>query len=243
MGSYTRTYSLTDGTTAYGSQVAFELDALGSSVNNITNSQISSGAAITDSKLAQITTASKVSGAALTSLSSIPAGAGIIPSANISITPVFENKLLHIRDERATNTAGENSVGAAYTKRTLQTTKTNEISGASLASSVITLPSGTYYIEAYCYAYGGNNGHIRLRNTSDSTTALVGLNTNPRQSGSDTLTTAITSLRGRFTIAAQKNFEIQHYVETTSASNGFGLPVNDGAEVEVYADVQIWKVL
>lgn len=60
MGAYTRTYSLTDGTIAYGSQVAFELDALGSSVNNITNAQISSGAAIADSKLAQITTASKV---------------------------------------------------------------------------------------------------------------------------------------------------------------------------------------
>ncbi len=38
---------------------------------------------IADSKLNQITTASKVSGAALTSLASIPAGAGVIPSANL----------------------------------------------------------------------------------------------------------------------------------------------------------------
>jgi hypothetical protein len=82
MGSYTRTYSFTDGTTAYGSQVAFELDALGSSVNNITNSQISSGAAIADSKLAQITTGSKVHGSALTGLASIDSGAGVIPAAN-----------------------------------------------------------------------------------------------------------------------------------------------------------------
>lgn len=82
MGSYTRTYSLTDGTTAYGSQVAFELDALGSSVNNIVNSQISSGAAIADSKFAQITTPSKVSGAAITLLTSVPSGAGILPVAN-----------------------------------------------------------------------------------------------------------------------------------------------------------------
>lgn len=83
MGAYSRTYSLTDGTTAYGSQVAFELDALGSSVNNIVDAQISSGASISDSKLAQITTASKVSGAALTSLASIPSGAGVIPAANV----------------------------------------------------------------------------------------------------------------------------------------------------------------
>lgn len=66
MGTYTRSYSLTDGTTAYGSQVAAELDSLGNSVNNIVNAQISSGAAISDTKLAQITTASKVSSVAIT---------------------------------------------------------------------------------------------------------------------------------------------------------------------------------
>ncbi len=49
----------------------------------ITNDKISATANIADTKLAQITTASKVSGAALTSLASIPAGAGSIPVANI----------------------------------------------------------------------------------------------------------------------------------------------------------------
>jgi hypothetical protein len=39
--------------------------------------------AVPDSALAQISTAGKVSGAALTSLSSIPSGAGIIPAANL----------------------------------------------------------------------------------------------------------------------------------------------------------------
>lgn len=68
--------------------MAFELDALGSSVNNIVNSQISSGAAISDSKLAQISSASKVSGLALTALASIPSGAGIIPAANLPAVAV-----------------------------------------------------------------------------------------------------------------------------------------------------------
>ena len=49
----------------------------------IVNSDINASAAIVDTKLAQITTASKVSGAALTSLASIPAGAGVIPLANL----------------------------------------------------------------------------------------------------------------------------------------------------------------
>ena len=41
-------------------------------------------ASVADSKLAQITTASKVSGAALTSLGSVPAGAGDLPLANLT---------------------------------------------------------------------------------------------------------------------------------------------------------------
>jgi len=49
----------------------------------VTNAKVNNSAAIVDTKLAQITTASKVSGAALTSLSSVPAGAGVIPAANI----------------------------------------------------------------------------------------------------------------------------------------------------------------
>ena len=83
MGSYSRTYNFTDGTTAYGSQLAFELDALGTSANNIVNAQIAPAAEIADTKLAQITTASKVSGSALTDLASVPSGAGVLPIANI----------------------------------------------------------------------------------------------------------------------------------------------------------------
>jgi hypothetical protein len=49
----------------------------------VENAHIAAGAAIADTKLAQITTANKVSGAALTSLGSIPAGAGVIPAANV----------------------------------------------------------------------------------------------------------------------------------------------------------------
>lgn len=51
--------------------------------NEIVNADINASAAIVDTKLAQITTASKVSGTALTLLANIPAGAGVIPNANL----------------------------------------------------------------------------------------------------------------------------------------------------------------
>lgn len=53
----------------------------------VVNADVSATAAIVDTKLAQITTASKVSGAAITSLASLPAGAGVIPSANSPLKP------------------------------------------------------------------------------------------------------------------------------------------------------------
>jgi len=53
-------------------------------ITDIVNADIKSDAAIVDTKLAQIATASKVSGAALTGLASIPAGAGAIPAANLT---------------------------------------------------------------------------------------------------------------------------------------------------------------
>ena len=51
---------------------------------SILNADVSASAAIVDTKLATISTAGKVSGAALTSLSSTPSGAGVLPIANIA---------------------------------------------------------------------------------------------------------------------------------------------------------------
>jgi hypothetical protein len=84
MGLVTKPFIFTDGQVAEAPQVNSDLDTLYNVVNgNLSNTNISASAAIVDSKLAQITTGGKVSGAALTSLSSIPAGAGVIPAANI----------------------------------------------------------------------------------------------------------------------------------------------------------------
>ena len=49
----------------------------------IADTHLSATAAIADGKLAQITTASKVHGSAITGLASLPAGAGVIPAANL----------------------------------------------------------------------------------------------------------------------------------------------------------------
>ena len=60
----------------------------------------------------------------------------------------YETALLHVRDEKATNTgAGASSAGTTHT-RDLNTVVTNEISGASLGSNQITLYNLIFTIQA-----------------------------------------------------------------------------------------------
>lgn len=84
---------------------------------NITNANISASAAIADTKLAQITTSAKVSGAALTSLSSTPSGAGVMPIANLASGTPDGTKF--IRDDGALAvalTSVTGIIGAAVSK-------------------------------------------------------------------------------------------------------------------------------
>lgn len=77
-------------------------------VTSISNADIASDAAIADTKLAQITTAGKVSGTALVTLGSIPSGGGTIPAVNL---PEYSTLT---QQSSAPSTA--ESVGALYTK-------------------------------------------------------------------------------------------------------------------------------
>jgi len=150
----------------------------------------------------------------------------------------FESALLHVRDEKASGTSGGTYTSGSFLTRDLNTVLTNEISGASLSSNQIILPSGTYYINARIPAYKVDRHKTKLRNITDSTDTLIGSNMHIY---SLDYTSTDGFIIGRFTISAQKTFEIQNRCQTTSVTDGYG--VNMGYSVtEVYTDVQIWKI-
>ena len=75
----------------------------------VANADVDAAAAIVDTKLAQIATASKVSGAALTLLPSVPAGAGQLPLANLpfgTANQLYKTNALATAIEQATLTTG-----------------------------------------------------------------------------------------------------------------------------------------
>ena len=152
---------------------------------------------------------------------------------------IFESALLHVRDEKSANTAGGAFTSGDWRTRTLNTVMTNEISGASLSSNQVTLPSGTYYVHAGARGYTVNVNKLKWYNTSDSSDVLIG---DQARSDSSANANAFVSVMGRFTISAQKTFELQHRCETTRGdANGYGPAANFGV-VEVFANVQLWKV-
>ena len=52
----------------------------------------------------------------------------------------------HAQDQKSSNTDGGTLTGGSFITRVFNTVVTNSISGASLSSNQITLPSGTYYV-------------------------------------------------------------------------------------------------
>ena len=169
----------------------------------------------------------------------INASAAIASTKLSGVQGKFESALLHVRDEKASGTAGGTFTSGAWQTRTLNTSLTNEISGASLSSNQITLPSGTYFIIASAPAQVVGGHKLKLRNTTDSSDTLIG--TSENTTTGDYGIVGRSYVIGRFTISAQKTFEIQHRGTTTQTTNGFGA-INSFSVVEVYADVQIWKV-
>ena len=167
------------------------------------------------------------------------AGAVLLASELNSVLDNFQDIAI-FNETQANNTAGGTFTSGAWSKRTLNTTVVNNITGCSISSSVITLPAGTYYLRADCPAHYVNSHKAKLRNTSDNTDTQIGVNCYSGQTtGSSVATNAV--VEAYFTIAASKNFEIQHYCQTTRATDGYGGQSNFSVS-EVYTTVRIVRV-
>lgn len=146
--------------------------------------------------------------------------------------------MLIVVDEKTSGTAGGTATSGAFRTRDLTTVKLNTISGASLATNQITLPAGTYTIEASAPAYRCDLHVVRLQNITDAATTLTGTSEVTEQAGA--IVTTRSHILGTFTIAGSKAFEVQHRVQTTSAGSGFGNA--NGFQAETYTIVKIQKV-
>jgi len=110
----------------------------------------------------------------------------------------------------------DTSSGGAYVARTLGTTVKNTITGASVSSPTFTLPAGKYLFRAFAMAYFCNRHFIRLANTTDGTSPLVGSDAYSRNDSDSHPTPTV--IDGYFEITGTKNFQVQHYADLGGAA-------------------------
>ena len=162
-----------------------------------------------------------------------------IPAVNDGNGEYVRGPMVHYKDVQPSATSGGTFTSGSWQTRTLNTDASAAIVGASRSGNDITLPAGSYYVEASAQAYRPNGHQIRLQNTTDASTAVLGNSENAQntQNESDTA-----ELSGQFTIGSPKVFQLQHRGQTTHASNGFGVGLGFGSD-NIYAQVRIWKLV
>jgi hypothetical protein len=140
-------------------------------------------------------------------------------------------------ETQASGTAGGAAVTGSFQKRVLNTTVVNNITGCSIASSVITLPAGTFVITANSPHFVPQFAKIILRNTTASTNAIIGMSC--YSNVGDAVTVAL--LTGTVTTTAATTFELQYQVTGSTVGQSLGVQSSFGVS-EIYATIQITMV-
>jgi len=144
-----------------------------------------------------------------------------------------------ISDTKANGTGGGTFTSGAWQTRDLNTEDSDPDGIVSIASNQFTLQAGSYRILVHAPAYRVNQHSAKLKNITDNADVIVGQNAYSA-AGDYAVTQSVVS--GRFVIASQKTFEIQHRCTSTQATNGFGGADSYGIP-EIYTVVEIWKEL
>jgi hypothetical protein len=142
-----------------------------------------------------------------------------------------------LRNEQAAGSNGGTATSGSWIALVLNTESFDPAGMVSLSSNQVTLGAGTYSVRARQTFRGASVVKLRLRNVTDSTTAVVGMSayTTTTDVGNQ-----LTELFGRFTIAGTKTFELQYRVFSTSSTTGLGTALDLG-EVEVFTELEIWR--
>jgi hypothetical protein len=164
-------------------------------------------------------------------------GVGKINAATgYQVNGVDTPQILIVQDQKPNGTNGGTPTASAWTKHTLNTVVQNNV-GASLASSVLTLPAGKWLLigDMTSYNNGANGLDGRIQNTSDAVT--LGISSNNNNTGFNVSKMVV----GYLSNNSSKNIELQYFSGAATA-NGLGLAAAAGTNTEVYATLVAIKI-
>ena len=163
----------------------------------------------------------------------------ILTASQVSTLQANSTQVAIFQDQKANGTAGGQASGtSAFQKRTLNATVVNNITGCSLASSVITLTAGTYFVNAVAQFYKTDSTQLRLRNTTAGTNLGVG-QSYLIASSANIMNPAL--LTAYFTLTGSATIELQYWVTNSINVNDLGVAASTSSG-EVYATLTIQQV-
>jgi len=147
-----------------------------------------------------------------------------------------------VRDQKAAGTNGGTFTAGAWQVRDINTEVFDAGGICSIASNRITLAAGTYECRIAAPAYRVGQHRAKLYNFTDSADVAemysnTGFTGDASQNVHD-----MAVITGKFTIAANKELEIQHYGTVTVATSGYGVAANIDSLGEIYTVCEFWKV-
>ena len=151
---------------------------------------------------------------------------------------VYGAEYMHVREQQPPLTAS-GTFTAGFHIRTLNTIKTNTISGASLVGNLVTLPAGTYFVIGTAGAHQCNRTSLYLRNNTVGTRIIEGP---PIIAGTGADATLQTHVQGKIISFAGGDLCLEQHFETGTGPKGGGIDRKVAGIDEVYAEFFIWKI-
>lgn len=157
------------------------------------------------------------------------------------VNQFFEGCMVALRqptilvDVKAQNTQGGTANSGAWQIRTLNTIEGNGSNGVTLSSNVFTLPQGDWLVKWSAPAFFCLRHQTRLFAVAANQVQAVGQSTSSENAG-----TTVTHSQGVWTgeVRLLNTFRIEHRVQNSRATDGFGVAANFGEErytiVEIY---------
>jgi hypothetical protein len=142
-------------------------------------------------------------------------------------------------ETQASGTAGGATVTGSFIKRTLNTTVVNNITGCSIASSVVTLPAGTFLMYASGPFYQCGEVKIRLQNTTAATTIGFGTNCYPDPS---VACSTVSNVMTATTLSVSSTMELQYRATSARSTVGLGNNNSFGGNSEIYSQLVIVRI-
>lgn len=146
-------------------------------------------------------------------------------------------QLFHVQGRRDKGKHGGTFSAGARRVRELNTVLTNEIKGANLLQEdQFELPPGRYWAYICAPAVDTRETRTWLRDVKAVKDVLIGLN----HSADDPRSSVCCIVKGIFVLEETTLLEVQQRCRSTQRDYGFGIA--SGFDIEIYTDVEIWKL-